>query len=258
MQQSQPLSSPPLGMSPVTIRPPQPLSKKQTRILIVEDDLDLNALIKFHLDQTKQFEVTCLFDGALVMETIERIQPDLIVLDVMLPGQYGTEVLANLRKHPRFQSIPVVLLTARSHESDRIEGLQMGADDYVTKPFSPKELMLRLDAILRRTQKQDVVEENTAAIKIGPLEIDKSEHRVLVNQELVTLTVIEFNLLNYLAIRVGRLSSREMLLKDVWNYGGQVNTRTVDTHIKRLRQKLGAAGYLIETQHGFGYKLVQP
>jgi len=243
------------------------------KVLIIEDDRDLNNLLKFTLESTRDFVVTSLFDGHNVLQQIEQLEPHLIILDVMLPHMEGTEVLRSLRRSPSMGSVPVILLTAKSQESDKIDGFEAGADDYITKPFSPKELILRVQALLRRSAPAPTIdipspapkpaEETTGensekVIVIGPVSIFPEQFKVTHNGQIVALTATEYQLLLFLAERPGRLQSRDALLQKVWGYEGQLNTRTVDTHIKRLRQKLGDAGALIETVHGFGYQIVTP
>ena len=245
--------------------PPLPLSSEsqKAKILIIEDDRDLNNLLKYTLEATRDYSVVSHFDGATAFDLVLEQAPDLVLLDVMLPGVYGTEVLKRLRGDPRVRQTPVILLTARSQEDDKIEGFESGADDYITKPFSPKELLLRVQALLRRSSPGKIVtvfadeSGKEKSIVVGPLKIYPEQYRTVVDTETVPLTSTEYQLLLYLAERVGRLQSREALLQRVWGYEGNVNTRTVDTHIKRLRQKLGIAGSLIETVHGFGYQLVE-
>jgi two-component system phosphate regulon response regulator PhoB len=251
------------------------------RVLIVEDDRDLNNLLKFTLESTRDYEVASHFDGKDAVEMMLNWKPQLVLLDVMLPHTEGTEVLRAMRKHNQLASIPVILLTAKSQESDKIDGFEAGADDYITKPFSPRELLLRVQALMRRSgslsnksrtekmnaegstppaevslQEQNAQDSSEKNITVGPLSIYPEQFKVLVNGESVALTATEYQLLLYLAERAGRLQSRDALLQRVWGYEGQMNTRTVDTHVKRLRQKLGDAGVLIETVHGFGYQLI--
>lgn len=251
------------------------MKEEKLRILIIEDDRDLNNLLKYTLEAARDYEVKSHFDGNGAYELISEFMPDLVLLDVMLPNRYGTEILKNVRDNPVTSGILVILLTARSQEKDKVEGFEAGADDYITKPFSPRELMLRVNALLRRSHalkfqnslvtkddeknsltndSQDSV--STKIITVGSIKIFPEEFKVTVNNEIVSLTATEYQLLIFLCERVGKLQSREALLQKVWGYEGQVNTRTVDTHIKRLRQKLGSAGSMIETIHGFGYQLI--
>ncbi|MFZ9520378.1 MAG: response regulator transcription factor [Silvanigrellaceae bacterium] len=254
----------------------------RSRVLIIEDDRDLNNLLKFTLESTKDYTVFSQFDGEKALACIHEFKPHIILLDVMLPHTEGTEVLRQLRRTPELAATPVILLTAKSQESDKIDGFEAGADDYITKPFSPRELLLRVQALLRRTgfhssvshpvsltptsekntdssttgEGSNSTTDNEKVIRIGILTILPDQFKVLVNDEPVALTATEYQLLIYLAERAGRLQSRDALLQRVWGYEGQLNTRTVDTHVKRLRQKLGEAGSLIETVHGFGYQLI--
>ena len=239
--------------------PGQDAPDSKAKILIVEDDRDLNNLLRYNLESTQDYQVFSYFSGAGAYECLCEFGPDLVILDVMLPGLYGTEVLGMIRADERTRHIPVVLLTARSLEEDKVAGFEAGADDYITKPFSPKELLLRVQALLRRSQPARFPKESSKKelmISVGAIRILPEDFRVFVGEELVPLTPTEYQLLFFLAERVGRLQSRDALLQRVWGYEGNVNTRTVDTHVKRLRQKLGIAGVLIETVHGFGYRLV--
>jgi DNA-binding response OmpR family regulator len=259
------------------------MKDEKLRILIIEDDRDLNNLLKYSLESSNDFEVKSHFDGDGAFEFIVEFKPDLVLLDVMLPNRYGTEILKNVRDNPQTSGILVILLTARSQEKDKVEGFEAGADDYITKPFSPRELLLRVNALLRRSntfksphsfssnqnQNSSKEEEKNSAlhnetqynvinkiITVGSIKVFPDEFKVTVNNETISLTATEYQLLVFLAERAGKLQSREALLQKVWGYEGQVNTRTVDTHIKRLRQKLGSAGSMIETIHGFGYQLI--
>lgn len=243
------------------------VGSRRFRVLIIEDDRDLNNLLKYTLEVTKDYEVLSHFEGGQAFDVIQSVRPDLVILDVMLPGADGTEVLRRIRADAHLRILPVILLTARSHEQDKVEGFEAGADDYITKPFSPKELLLRVQALLRRSapapRSVSPLEESSAPVQertvtVGLIRILPDQYKVLVGNDVVPLTSTEFQLLLYLAERAGRLQSREALLQRVWGYEGSLNTRTVDTHIKRLRQKLGAAGGLIETVHGFGYQLAIP
>ncbi|MGY3804954.1 response regulator transcription factor [Pigmentibacter ruber] len=255
------------------------MKEEKLRILIIEDDRDLNNLLKYTLEASRDYDVKSHFDGNGAFELISQFMPDLVLLDVMLPNIYGTEILKNIRDNPSTAGILVILLTARSQEKDKVEGFEAGADDYITKPFSPRELMLRVNALLRRSHalkfqtshnpsskegekinpSQDPFDQNISKIiSVGTIKIFLDEFKVTVNNEVISLTATEYQLLVFLCERVGKLQSREALLQKVWGYEGQVNTRTVDTHIKRLRQKLGAAGSMIETIHGFGYQLIDP
>jgi two-component system phosphate regulon response regulator PhoB len=219
-------------------------------ILIIEDEQDLAHLVAFNLEK-EGFRPLMAGDGVAGFEAARRELPDLILLDLMLPGMLGTEVCRQLKREPATAAIPVIMLTARGEEIDRVVGFEVGADDYVVKPFSTRELLLRIRAVLRRSAPT----ETTPGLAIGPLVIDRDRHRVEVDGEDVTLTTIEFKLLLILAERRGRLQSRETLLTTVWGYSYVGDTRTVDTHVTRLRAKLGRAGDLIRTVRGFGYKM---
>jgi two-component system phosphate regulon response regulator PhoB len=219
-------------------------------ILIIEDEQDLAALVAFSLEKEGYRPLTA-GDGAAGMEAARRHQPDLILLDLMLPGMMGTEVCKQLKKEPATAAIPIIMLTARGDEIDRVVGFEVGADDYVVKPFSSRELLLRIRAVLRRAAPA----QTGRTIAIGTLVIDCDRHRVAVEGEEVVLTTIEFKLLLTLAERLGRLQSRDGLLTTVWGYNYVGDTRTVDTHVTRLRAKLGKAGDLIRTVRGFGYKM---
>ncbi|MDZ4186139.1 MAG: response regulator transcription factor [Desulfuromonadales bacterium] len=222
-----------------------------SRILVVEDETDLAELIAFHLRQ-EGYQAEIAGNGRLGLEKALADPPDLAVLDLMLPEMLGSEVCRNLRKDPRTAALPVLMLTAKGEEIDRVVGFEVGADDYVVKPFSLRELLLRIKSLLRRSQP---VMDNSGMLQFGPLSIDPQRHEVRVDNEVVMLTAIEYRLLTTLAERRGRLQSRDQLLTDVWGYNYVGDTRTVDTHVTRLRSKLGTGGELIRTVRGFGYKL---
>ena len=225
-----------------------------SRILIIEDERDLAELVAFHLQQEGLATEIC-GDGRSGLASALQAPPALVVLDLMLPQLLGTEVCRELRRDPRTAAVPVLMLTARGDESDRVVGFEIGADDYLTKPFSVRELVLRIKALLRRSHSPA---EEGNALCIGPLRIDTDRHEVAVAGREVALTSTEYKLLLTLAERRGRLQSRDTLLQDVWGYHYTGDTRTVDTHVTRLRTKLGAAGELIRTVRGFGYKLEGP
>ena len=226
-----------------------------SRILVVEDEPDLAELVALNL-RGAGHDVTVSHDGNTALAEIQRHQPDLVVLDVMLPDLSGIEVCRRLRRNPQTVRLPVIMLTARSDEVDRVVGFEVGADDYVPKPFSPRELILRVDAILRRTTAVGETE-GPQVITLGKLAIDVPAHRVDVEGEEVLLTALEFRLLLDLASRAGRVQSRDALLERVWGYSPNVETRTVDTHVKRLREKLGAGAEHIETVRGVGYRALK-
>ncbi|MDH3625081.1 MAG: response regulator [Myxococcales bacterium] len=226
-----------------------------SRILVVEDEADLADLVAFNL-RGEGHEVTVALDGNTALAEIQRGRPDLVVLDVMLPDISGIEVCRRLRRKRETVRLPVIMLTARTDEVDRVVGFEVGADDYVTKPFSPRELVLRVEAILRRTVPNADVE-GPQVITLGALLIDVPAHRVEVLGEEVLLTALEFRLLLDLATRAGRVQSRDALLGRVWGYAPNVETRTVDTHVKRLREKLGDGAKQIETVRGVGYRALK-
>lgn len=224
------------------------------RILVVEDELDLAELVAFNLRQAGH-QVTTAGTGSTALAEIRRQRPDLVLLDVMLPDISGIEVCRRLRREADTIRLPVIMLTAKGEELDRVVGFEVGADDYVVKPFSPRELLLRVEAILRRVAAPVEAETNQRAIVVGPLVIDVSAHRVTVSEEEIPLTALEFRLLLDLATRIGRVQSRDALLERVWGYAPGVETRTVDTHVKRLREKLLSAADYIETVRGVGYRV---
>ena len=217
---------------------------------MVDDEPDLLELVRFHLAQAG-FEVETACDGSRGLEAIRRRRPGLVVLDWMLPDLSGAEVCRQLRSEPQLRDLPILMLTAKAEEIDRVVGFELGADDYVTKPFSPRELTLRVQAILRRTSGEAAAREVLAR---GSIALDTERHRCLVDDVEVTLTAKEFRLLETLMSRPGRVLSRQRLLDDVWGSDITVTERTIDTHLKRLREKLGAAGELIETVRGVGYR----
>lgn len=220
-------------------------------ILIVEDERDLLDTLDYNL-QREGYRTRCAATGAEAMTLAnERPLPDLVVLDLMLPDMSGTEVCRSLRSSDVTRNVPVLMLTAKGEEIDRVVGFEVGADDYVCKPFSVRELSLRIRAILRRSQSTDV---ETEQMEFGRLRVDASAHRCWVDDEEVQLTALEFKLLTTLMRRRGRVQTREVLLTDVWGFSAEVTTRTVDTHVKRLRQKIGDAGRYIETLRGVGYR----
>jgi len=228
-----------------------PTPAEGERILVVDDEPDIVALVVYHLAKAK-YKVSSATSGSDALALAKRERPALVVLDLMLPGMSGFDVLEQLRADANTASIAVLMLTARKDEPDRIRGLELGADDYLTKPFSPQELVLRVGAILRR------VSANAAGsdqLRIGPIVIDRSAHRVTVEGQEVELTPTEFKLLLTLAERRGRVQARSLLLETVWEAAPDIQTRTVDMHVQRLRTKLHPAGDLIETVRGFGYRL---
>ena len=221
------------------------------RILVVDDEPDIVALVVYHLAKAG-YKVSSASTGPDALAMARRDRPSLVVLDLMLPGMSGFDVLAKLREDTNTASVAVLMLTARKEEPDRIRGLELGADDYLTKPFSPQEMVLRVGAILRRLAGSA---EPADVLQLGPIRVDRSAHRVFVNETEVELTPTEYKLLLTLAERRGRVQARSHLLETVWDAAPDIQTRTVDMHIQRLRTKLNPAGDLIETVRGFGYRI---
>ena len=227
----------------------------EARILVVDDEPDITALVAYHLARAG-YQVKTAGTGPEALAAIAAEPPDLVVLDLMLPGRSGHEVLADLRRKEETRDVGVILLTARREEVDRIKGLSEGADDYLTKPFSPDELVLRVKAVLRRLQAPALA--GGQLLKVGRITVDRSALAVSVDGTPVELTPIEYRLLLLLLERRGRVQSRPHLLESVWQAQPDIQTRTVDMHVKRLRTKLGAAGEMIETVRGFGYRVREP
>jgi two-component system phosphate regulon response regulator PhoB len=224
-----------------------------SRILVIEDERDLQKVLEFNLVQAGH-EVVTTTHGRMGLTLARERQPEIVVLDLMLPDLPGTEVCKALRKDPATAGVLVLMLTAKGEEVDRIVGFEIGADDYVVKPFSVRELLLRIDALLRRGK--DRVK-NDHPVEFGCLRIDREAHRVWVEGEEIELTALEFKLLSTLLERKNRVQSRGSLLSDVWGIEADITTRTVDTHVKRLREKLGAAGDYVETVRGVGYRFAE-
>jgi two-component system, OmpR family, phosphate regulon response regulator PhoB len=219
-------------------------------VLIVEDERDVVDLLTLNLRKGGEFTISTAADGATGLEKARTERPSFLILDLMLPKMSGLEVCKILKTDPSTRHIPIMMLTAKAEEIDRIVGLEFGADDYVTKPFSPREVVLRIHAIMRRGQAKSPEEQLTA----GEIVIDPARHHVSVAGKPVHLTSIEFKLLHTLLRRRGRVQPRDRLLNDVWGYESVIDTRTVDTHVRRLREKLGKASDAIETVRGFGYR----
>jgi len=219
-------------------------------ILVIEDEPDLRDVLDFNLRQAGH-EVQLAGRAGEGLKAAKQRLPDLVILDLMLPDRPGTDVCRELRGDPATRAIPIMMLTARGEEIDRVVGFELGADDYVTKPFSMRELLLRIQAILRRAKGE--VEESTV-VRFGRLKIDKAAHRVWVDDHEIELTSLEFKLLVMLHERKNRVQTRESLLEEVWGLASDITTRTVDTHVKRLREKLGEAADYIETVRGAGYR----
>ena len=222
------------------------------RVLVVDDEPDIVALVAYHLARAG-YRVSTASNGTDGLTAARQERPALLILDLMLPGLSGYDVLEALRGESATKDIPVLMLTARKEEQDRIQGLSLGADDYLTKPFAPQELVLRVGAILRRVGAAP--RSSGDMLQIGPIEIDRAEHRVRVDGNDVELTPTEYKLLMTLAERRGRVQGRAQLLESVWDAAPDIQTRTVDMHVQRLRSKLGEAGDVIETVRGFGYRI---
>ncbi len=226
-----------------------------TKILIVEDDHDIAELLEFNLKK-EHFETHCIFNGREALNKAKKLLPQLIVLDLMLPDMGGIEVCKAIKQDASTQNIPILMLTAKSEEIDRVIGFEVGADDYLTKPFSTRELILRIKAILKRCQ-NPTASLNHQAFSFGILYVNPDKFEVKVNDKPKKLTALEFRLLLYLYENKGRISSRETLLDRVWGYDADLYTRTVDTYVKRLREKLGEAGKYIETIRSMGYRFFE-
>jgi len=225
------------------------------RVLVVDDEPDITALVAYHLARAG-YRVSTAANGTEALRSAREERPDVVVLDLMLPGVSGYDVLNELRARPETRDVGVILLTARREEADRVKGLTLGADDYLTKPFSPQELSLRVAALLRRLQAPATA--GGDSLRAGPIVIDRSAHRVTVDGQEQTLTATEYKLLLTLVERQGRVQTRPQLLQTVWDAQPDIQTRTVDMHVQRLRTKLGQAGRFIETVRGFGYRFRSP
>ncbi len=232
--------------------------RRAARVLVVEDEAEIAALVAYQLTR-EGYRVETVANGTAALDALRRERPDLVVLDRMLPEVSGDEVLQVIRSDPATLTIPVLVLTARREQQDRIAGLELGADDYLTKPFSPRELVLRVDAILRRAHGERKRGAGGGRIlRVGPLRVDVAAHIVTLDGEELNLTPTEFRLLRTLMERRGRTQTRRQLLTEAWQIDSavadRIRTRTVDMHVRRLRGKMGAAGEWIETVRGFGYR----
>jgi two-component system phosphate regulon response regulator PhoB len=223
----------------------------QHKIMVVDDEADVIDLLVMNL-RTAGFQVITVEDGATALAKVRNEAPSLIILDLMLPKMPGLEICKVLKSDVSTRHIPIIMLTAKAEEVDKIVGLELGADDYVTKPFSPRELILRINRSLRRGKDKAAAVEKMA---IGDLTLDHTRHEVLVKGKPVELTATEFRLLALLMERRGRVQGRDSLLNDVWGYESVIDTRTVDTHVRRLREKLGPLASYIETIRGVGYRI---
>lgn len=222
------------------------------RILIVDDELDLRTTLVYNFER-EGYQVATAADGESALEAARSSSPpDLVILDLMLPDMPGTEICRRLRSEEGTRETPILMLTAKGEEVDRVVGFEVGADDYVVKPFSVRELLLRTRALLRRSERSASDEENV--VRFGVLRLDRGSHRAWVEEGEIALTALEFRLLDTFLRRKGRVQTRDVLLSEVWGIDAEVTTRTVDTHVKRLREKLGSAGAYVETLRGVGYR----
>jgi len=222
----------------------------QAKILIVEDDKNILRLLRYNLEKAG-FECFTTITGEGAFDILDKEHVDIALLDIMLPTIDGLEICRRLKNDNRYKHIPVIMLTAKGEEIDKVVGFELGADDYMVKPFSPRELVLRIKAVLKRNTPAEGIKE---ILQAGSVKVNIPKHEVTVDKKSLSLSPMEFKLLTVLMDRKGRVQSREALLEDVWGISADVTTRTVDTHIKRLRQNLGKAGRLIDTIRGIGYR----
>ena len=220
------------------------------KIYIVEDEPDIRETLKYNFSN-EGFKVFTAPDGEEALSNIKKVLPDVLILDLMLPGLSGLDVCKSIRADDDIKDMSIIMLTAKGEEIDRVIGFELGADDYVTKPFSVRELILRVKVLLKK-QRESLVENKL--VTFGPIRIDLDAHELKINDKEIVLTALEFKLLQHLVKRKGRVQTREQLLGDVWGYSAEVTTRTVDTHIKRLREKLGNTSDYIQTIRGVGYR----
>tara|TARA_Y100001935_G_C17277510_1_gene495515 strand:+ start:483 stop:1169 length:687 start_codon:yes stop_codon:yes gene_type:complete len=220
------------------------------KIFIVEDEPDIRETLKYNFSN-EGFKVFTAPDGEEALSNIKKVLPDVLILDLMLPGVSGLDVCKSIRSDDDIRDMSIIMLTAKGEEIDRVIGFELGADDYVTKPFSVRELILRVKVLLKK-QRESLVANKL--VTFGPIRIDLDAHELKINDKEVVLTALEFKLLQHLVKRKGRVQTREQLLGDVWGYSAEVTTRTVDTHIKRLREKLGNTSDYIQTIRGVGYR----
>lgn len=223
-------------------------------ILIIDDEKDIVETIEYNLKK-ENFTVHKAYDGLSGIRVAKETIPDLILLDLMLPGMDGIELCKTLKKNESTKKIPIIMLTAKKQEVDKIVGLEVGADDYIVKPFGMRELIARIKTVLRRYSSTTKGENHKSSVIVGDIMIDLDKHEVTVKNKAVDLSAKEFKLLTFLASNKDKLVSRERLLDEVWDVQTEVETRTVDVHVKRLRGKLGRSGDVIQTVRGFGYKL---
>ena len=228
-------------------------TEQPKKILVVDDEVDVTELLSYNLKQ-RGFVSQSVNDPKRALEVAKTFKPDLIVLDIMMPGLSGLQVCRMIRQESTLKGIPIIFLSAKTEEGDRIEGFESGADDYVCKPFSPKELMLRVLVILKRAGEGD---DDKTVLRVNGINLDIEHHSVSVHDKAVVLTATEFRLLRLLMQELGKVQTRETLLQKVWNYENDMETRTVDTHMRRLREKLGEEGSGLETVRGVGYRMVE-
>ena len=228
-------------------------TEQPKKILVVDDEVDVTELLSYNLKQ-RGFVSQSVNDPKQALEVAKTFKPDLIVLDIMMPEVSGLQVCRMIRQESTLKGIPIIFLSAKTEEGDRIEGFESGADDYVSKPFSPKELMLRVLVILKRAGDGDL---DLTVLQVNGINLDVEHHSVRVHDKAVELTATEFRLLRLLMQECGKVQTREALLKRVWNYENDIETRTVDTHMRRLREKLGEEGSGLETVRGVGYRMVE-
>jgi len=230
-------------------------STRMHRILIVDDEPDVTELLKYRLEQ-EGYRCEVLNDAVKFVGLAREFQPDLLMLDIMMPNINGMQLCHIIKADPAMQQTPIIFLTARNEAEDRVKGLEAGADDYVSKPFNMQELLLRIDRVLSRSNRAVIAPPQSLRIQVGGVILDEAHHRVTVEGAEVILTATEFRLLRLLMERKGRVQSRESLLTSVWNYDSEIETRTVDTHVRRLREKLGTSAGMIQTMRGVGYRAV--
>jgi two-component system phosphate regulon response regulator PhoB len=228
--------------------------QKPKKILVIDDEPDVAALVSYHL-KAKGHHVETVCNPNVSIGIARSLLPDLVILDIMMPDLNGIQICRILRADPKLKNVPIIFLTAKAEEGDRIAGFETGCDDYICKPFSIKELVLRVQSILRRAT--EGVPEETRRLQVGRIILDVERHEATVHDRPIELTATEFKLLRLLMERRGRVQTREHLLINVWNYETEIETRTVDTHIRRLREKLGAEADWIETIRGVGYRMAE-
>jgi len=224
------------------------------KILVVEDDRDISELITYNLER-EGYEIACLYDGSRVVDFVNKRKPEIIILDLMLPEVDGLDICRTLKSDPDTKHIPIIMLTAKSEEADVVVGLQMGADDYITKPFSPKVLVARIKAIVRRISDVQLLSVSSENVRsFGDFNIDLLKHKISYKNQEVKLTSIEFDIVEFLSRSPGRVWSREQILDNVWKEGKFIIDRAVDVHVRGLRKKLGKAENYVETVRGVGYR----